>query len=98
MDSIIFQVSLEEKRGYVTYDPGVTSASQVRDYIDDMGFEAALLDAPEPELRAISETCVVDIRGMTCGSCVLNIESTISERAGINTIKVRLLFLVRSDV
>lgn len=81
---------MEEKRGYVTYDPGVTSASQVRDYIDDMGFEAVLLDVPEPELQAVSEACVVNIQGMTCGSCVRNIESTIGGRAGINSIKVRI--------
>ncbi|KAK3860857.1 hypothetical protein Pcinc_033120 [Petrolisthes cinctipes] len=87
---LTIKVSLEEKRGYVTYDPGLTSPGQVRDYIDDMGFEAALLDVVESEPQVRLETCVVNIQGMTCGSCVRNIESTISERAGINSIKVSL--------
>lgn len=51
--------------------------------IDDMGFEAALL-------QNNSTTVTVGIEGMTCMSCVKNIESTVGEKPGVFMIKVTL--------
>ena len=50
-----------------------------------MGFEATLLDSSE-------SIVLIDIEGMTCMSCVNNIESTVSTKPGIITIKVRLIY------
>ena len=69
----------------VSIDPQKTTPEKVRDHIDDMGFEATLvpLDAAQGE-----ESCVVSIKGMTCNSCVKNIEGTIGEKPGVIAIKV----------
>ena len=40
--------------------------------------------------KASQETCEISVEGMTCGSCVKNIESTISSVSGINSICVSL--------
>lgn len=49
--------------------------------IDDMGFEAALVQND-------STTVAIGIEGMTCMSCVKNIESTVGEKPGVLMIKV----------
>lgn len=85
---LIKQVNLEEKKGVVSIDPGITSPEKVRDHIDDMGFEATLLQA---DSAMDVETCVVSIKGMTCNSCVKNIEGTVGGKPGVITIKVSLL-------
>lgn len=55
-----------------------------RAMIDDMGFEAALVEKD-------SKTVTVGIEGMTCMSCVKNIESTVGEKPGVLMIKVTLM-------
>ena len=78
------QVSLQCKEATVTYAPSLVSPEDVRDFIDDMGFDATLPRSDAPS------SCVVDIKGMTCMSCVRNIESTVGEKHGIRHIKVSL--------
>ncbi|KAK8380400.1 hypothetical protein O3P69_016761 [Scylla paramamosain] len=84
---IMIKVNLEEKKGVVSIDPQKTTPEEVRDHIDDMGFEATLV--PSDSAEGV-ETCVVSIKGMTCNSCVKNIEGTIGEKPGVVTIKVSL--------
>uniref|UniRef100_A0A0P4WHT0 P-type Cu(+) transporter n=1 Tax=Scylla olivacea TaxID=85551 RepID=A0A0P4WHT0_SCYOL len=84
---IMIKVNLEEKKGVVSIDPKKTTPEEVRDHIDDMGFEATLV--PSDSAEGV-ETCVVSIKGMTCNSCVKNIEGTIGEKPGVVTIKVSL--------
>lgn len=84
---LVIKVNLEEKKGVVSIDPRITSPEKVRDHIDDMGFEATLL---QPDSALGVEACVVSIKGMTCNSCVKNIEGTVGEKPGIISIKVNL--------
>ncbi|XP_054279544.1 copper-transporting ATPase 2 isoform X3 [Macrosteles quadrilineatus] len=79
---ISIKVSLENKNATVVYDPEGTNPEQIRDAIDDMGFEASLPEA--------QKTVVIGIEGMTCQSCVNNIESNLSQRAGVISISVNL--------
>ena len=47
------KVSLEDKLGIFEYDPSVTAPDLIKDYVDEMGFEASLRHpgmASEPEL------------------------------------------------
>ena len=37
-----------------------------------------------------TRTCVINVEGMTCGSCVQSIEETVGERSGVSSIKVSL--------
>lgn len=83
----MIKVNLEEKKGVVSIDPKLTTPGQVRDHIDDMGFEATLLQG---DAGQAVETCVVSIKGMTCNSCVKNIEGTVGGKPGIVSIKVSL--------
>ncbi|XP_048243847.1 copper-transporting ATPase 1-like isoform X3 [Haliotis rufescens] len=95
---IEIRVSLADKEAFIIYDPKGSNPDKLRDEIDEMGFEASL---PPPasvdEFEAIASRktsgeaeCVIDIDGMTCGSCVKNIESNISNKRGIKGIKVSL--------
>ncbi|XP_064636017.1 copper-transporting ATPase 1-like isoform X2 [Lineus longissimus] len=72
-------VSLEKKMATVSYDPFLTTPQAVCDAIDDMGFEAAL-----------NQTVLISVEGMTCQSCVRNIEGMISTKPGVVSIKVSL--------
>ncbi len=42
------RVSLLDKKGYVLFDPTVFSREQVREMVDDMGFDAVILDEQLP--------------------------------------------------
>ena len=79
-------VSLDEKLGRITFDPKVTNPSELRDAIDDMGFEASL----EENTDGRTDDVVVYIEGMTCNSCVRSIEDRISGLDGMISIKVSL--------
>ncbi|CAD5110922.1 DgyrCDS281 [Dimorphilus gyrociliatus] len=74
------KVSLEEESAFVKYDVRFISPLNIRNAIDDMGFDCSLT----------RQTTVIDIEGMTCNSCVKNIENTISNAKGILNIKVSL--------
>ena len=107
------KVSLELKEAHIQFNPQITSPDVLREYIDDMGFEASLPPTSEAEefdkiaKRAMngngalgkgdstisqqkSATARLHIEGMTCNSCVQNIEGVISEKAGVKSIKVSL--------
>ncbi len=82
-------VSLSEKRATVKYDPSKTTAELIAERIDDMGFEASV--APENNVDSGNNVnfTSISVKGMTCNSCVKNIEDVIGARPDIMTIKVR---------
>nr|XP_053634823.1 copper-transporting ATPase 1-like isoform X2 [Cherax quadricarinatus] len=77
------KVSLEEEVATLIIDPAHTSREVIRTIIDDMGFEATLLETD-------ASIVTVGIIGMTCISCVKNIESTVGGKPGVLSIKVSL--------
>ena len=87
-------VSLQKKEAQIDYDASVVDAAALRDYIDDMGFEATLPDAGFDEIARRNEAQwtqnTVSIYGMTCKSCVANIEATVGDMAGVRNITVSL--------
>jgi Cu+-exporting ATPase len=82
MMMVYLQVSLEEKVGYIYYNPSITNPQVLCLAIEDMGFDAFL--------PSDTVTCKVHVEGMTCNSCVENIESVISEKSGVESVKVDL--------
>jgi len=76
------KVSLEEKCADIVFDARLQSPSSLGDRIEDMGFDARVPGA--------QETLVIGIEGMTCNSCVNNIQGTISTKPGVKSIKVSL--------
>ncbi|XP_041357192.1 copper-transporting ATPase 1-like [Gigantopelta aegis] len=90
------KVSLADKQAFIIYDPKKTNPEVLRSDLDDMGFTASLptssdgrsdVDVSKPSKES---ECVIDIDGMTCGSCIRNIENNISSKKGIKGIKVSL--------
>lgn len=79
------QVSVENKEAIIKYDPLLTSSSELRDIINDAGFEASLVGS-----KVLQENVSVSIVGMTCQSCVRTIEQNIGQLDGVNLITVSL--------
>ena len=98
------KVSLSNKEAHIVYDPTLTSPGSLRDQIDDMGFEATLaressiesefdrLASRQSSTRSVQSelVCQIAVKGMTCQSCVKNIESNISLKPGVKSISVSL--------
>ncbi|XP_055597734.1 copper-transporting ATPase 1 isoform X2 [Uranotaenia lowii] len=85
---IKINVQLAENAGYVDYDPSITDPTQIAAEIDDMGFECPYGDETDNGNK-VSETRI-HIEGMTCQSCVRNIEGNIKGKPGVVSIKVLL--------
>ena len=75
-------VSLEEKEARVSYAPEVLSCHQVAEAITGV--------AEKFTGRVISDCCTVEVRGMTCQSCVTNITNTVESLAGVSQCEVSL--------
>lgn len=80
------RVELEESAGYFDYDPREITAAQIANEVDDMGFDCVY----QPEVSPASASVNIRVLGMTCQSCVRNIEGHISGQAGIKSIQVNL--------
>lgn len=118
------QVSLADHQGTFEYDPLLTTPEELREAVEDMGFDAflpetnSLLPAPKPSVsKSLSlahvkdkeldsdlhkETtqecnkdthskCYIQIGGMTCASCVANIERNLKNEPGIYSVLVALM-------
>ncbi|KAM5288570.1 copper-transporting ATPase 2 isoform 14-T14 [Ctenodactylus gundi] len=137
---IQISVSLAKGTGTVLYDPSVISPNELQASIEDMGFEASVIpencstnhvgkhstgnpmpkttvDLPvsvqevAPQARGPSEShgpgysstipqstgtvalqkCFLEVKGMTCASCVSNIERTLQKEAGVLSVLVALM-------
>ena len=75
-------VSLEEKEARVTYAPEVLTCHQVAEAITGV--------AEKFTACVISDSCRVEIRGMTCQSCVRKITNTVESLAGVSECEVSL--------
>uniref|UniRef100_A0A8D3DYW9 Copper-transporting ATPase 2 n=1 Tax=Scophthalmus maximus TaxID=52904 RepID=A0A8D3DYW9_SCOMX len=97
-------VSLEEGKGTVTFDPCLTEPELLRAAIEDMGFDASLqgiketlvIENKNPNYRSHSpavraQKCFICVTGMTCASCVSNIEKNLLKHKGIVSVLVSLM-------
>lgn len=87
------QVSLKDAAALIVYQPLLVTQQQLRDNIEDMGFDATLLDPSGYAIsywETLNSTVTVWIVGMTCSSCVQSIEGRISQMTGVQSIKVSL--------
>ena len=86
------RVSLDHALGYIKYDPESTSPDEIKVAIEKMGFPSSLKSPEELGVTTSSSLSKVKIRvqGMTCGSCVNNIEKNIGAKSGVIGISVSL--------
>uniref|UniRef100_A0A8C6YAP6 P-type Cu(+) transporter n=1 Tax=Naja naja TaxID=35670 RepID=A0A8C6YAP6_NAJNA len=129
-------VSLRDHNGTIEYDPTLTSPADLKDSIEDMGFDAAVagklflrfqagnsvlcaLAYSHPSQERLAKTqesklpktaahpslspvpnrpglkapskCYIQIIGMTCASCVANIERNLKREDGICSVLVALM-------
>lgn len=83
-------VSLEKKQAKISYTAEKLTPGQLVEAIEDMGFDAKLLnDGVNDEDKDI-RMAVIAIAGMTCMSCVKTIEGKMSTLPGVINIKVSL--------
>ncbi|KAL8622158.1 hypothetical protein ACOMHN_052960 [Nucella lapillus] len=80
----LIQVSLDKELATAIIDSSRTSGDAVAEGITNMGFDARVTP------RAVHWRCVVDVQGMTCQSCVRNIETNIGGKPGVESITVSL--------
>lgn len=87
---------MESDLGYVKFDPSVTSVDIICKEIEYLGFGATPSDGGYNNVNANmvkdEEPVVtrISVEGMTCHSCVKNIENTISQKPGVKHISVSL--------
>uniref|UniRef100_A0AAY4C2C9 P-type Cu(+) transporter n=1 Tax=Denticeps clupeoides TaxID=299321 RepID=A0AAY4C2C9_9TELE len=131
-------VSLKEKRGVIMFNAKMTSQEEVREAVEDMGFETSLLGgkahisqpgpvplptntqgpekhtlksplASSPHISqmtsvdpvqmpashcpqgGMTQKCFVRVTGMTCASCVSNIERSLLKHRGVASVLVSLM-------
>ncbi|KAM7365700.1 hypothetical protein PAMP_016614 [Pampus punctatissimus] len=94
------QVSLTDGAALIVFQPLLVTHQELRDKIEDMGFDATLLtENPSGEdirhwemdiLNTSTQTVNIWIVGMTCNSCVQSIEGRISQMTGVQSVVVSL--------
>ncbi|KAG5974874.1 hypothetical protein E4U56_004147 [Claviceps arundinis] len=97
-------VSLIMERAVVMHDPQIISADQVREIIEDRGFDAQVLstDLPSPVVSRFAENhegaksndivaTTVAVEGMTCGACTSAVENGFKDVAGVQSFSISLL-------
>ena len=87
------KVSLEDGEANIEYDSSSLTPDDLVLAVEDMGFEASVKSQHiyvEEEGDDSKTVVLIDIEGMTCNSCVSNIERVIGQRDYVHDIKVSL--------
>ncbi|KAG1658461.1 Copper-transporting ATPase 1 [Nymphon striatum] len=79
-------VSLMAQKAEVKYDPSYLIPSQIANHVSDIGFPSKVIDDNECNDSAVT----LRIIGMTCASCVNNIEKNLVKQNGVLSASVSL--------
>jgi Cu+-exporting ATPase len=95
-----FSISLLSERAVIEHDPTIISADKLAETIEDVGFDAQVLDSvaatPAPKKNKSRKqqktmTTTLAVEGMTCGACTSAIESGFKDVDGVYQFNVSLL-------
>lgn len=95
-----FSISLLSERAVIGHDPKIISPEKLAETIEDVGFDAAVLDtvaataAPKKSRTSKKQktlTTTVSVEGMTCGACTSAIESGFKDVEGVYQFNISLL-------
>ncbi|KAF2271264.1 copper-transporting ATPase-like protein [Westerdykella ornata] len=95
-----FSISLLSERAVIEHDTAMISAKQLAETIEDVGFDAKVLETvahvpPKKSKRKHNKqrmlTTTVAIEGMTCGACTSAIESGFKDVDGVYQFNISLL-------
>ncbi|KAJ2817309.1 Cu(2+)-transporting P-type ATPase, partial [Coemansia furcata] len=88
------EISLEDERADISYDPQTVGVSDIVKTIEDCGFD---VDAPMETVDIGSAVVQLGVHGMTCQSCVKAIKGALGSLAGIESVEI-LLEDERADI
>ncbi|KZV36273.1 copper-transporting ATPase 3 family protein [Dorcoceras hygrometricum] len=81
-------VDVLNNRAQVMFYPAFVNEETIRETIEDVGFEATLINDEANE--KLSQVCRIRIKGMTCTSCSSTIESALQALPGVQLARVAL--------
>lgn len=95
-------VSLVMERAVVTHDADKISGQELRDIIEDRGFDAEVLSTDRPDSPLFdaadeeaqetgTSTTTIHVGGMTCGACTSAVEGAFKDVAGVKNFSISLL-------
>ncbi|KAI0975327.1 E1-E2 ATPase-domain-containing protein [Xylaria arbuscula] len=97
-------VSLVMERAVIMHDPKRISAEQIKDTIEDRGFDAEVVstDLPSPmatprhphheeDTGPPTTVTIIAVEGMTCGACTSAIEGGFADVSGVRHFSISLL-------
>jgi P-type Cu+ transporter len=84
------QIALLTEQAEIKYSPDNIIPSQILNLIDNLGYEAKLLEKNNSQKDGIS-TVTLHIEGMTCASCVYKVERETKKLPGMIEVGVTLL-------
>ncbi|CAN1810111.1 Copper-transporting ATPase RAN1, partial [Linum perenne] len=85
-------VALLQNRADVVFDPSLVKDDDVKNAIEDAGFDAEVLAQPAIKTKSNSKTLVgqFTIGGMTCAACVNSVEGILKDIPGVKRAVVAL--------
>lgn len=83
---------------YKPQDEEEPVALSTRNAAGDCISAATPLISSQPTIKSSSSSAKININGMTCQSCVRNIEETVGKKIGVKNIKVSIKFLVLKQI
>ncbi|KAL9231033.1 hypothetical protein vseg_006304 [Gypsophila vaccaria] len=81
-------VDVLNNRARVYFYPSLVNAEQIRETIEDVGFEAALIEDDNGE--GSTQICRLHIKGMTCTTCANSVEASLLAVHGVKKAQVAL--------
>ncbi|KAF2868820.1 E1-E2 ATPase-domain-containing protein [Massariosphaeria phaeospora] len=95
-----FSISLLSERAVIEHDTKMIAPEQLAETIEDVGFNAKVLDTAAPPIvkktrkgqkKHRTLTTTVSVEGMTCGACTSAVESGFKDVEGVYQFNISLL-------